>query len=150
MQSKYLVDFLFQHCRPQWCWPTPYPMQNRVPVNTKQLYNICTTMDQRLRRWSNIVQMWYKCLVVTGVKNSGGCWGLIRQSWLREDVCCDENLPLYRVPQEGATDCPPHPEGWRPHASWWPNDKTGTDMAIYESWYIAVMWYKHKRQSFFR
>ena len=25
--------------------------------NTKHLYNICTTSAQRLRRWSNIVQM---------------------------------------------------------------------------------------------
>ena len=31
------------------------------PANTKQyLYNICTTSAQRLRRWSNIVQMIYK------------------------------------------------------------------------------------------
>ena len=31
------------------------------PVNTKHLYNICTTSAQRLRRWSNVVQMLYKC-----------------------------------------------------------------------------------------
>ena len=36
------------------------------PVNTKHLYNICTTTAQRLRRWTNIVQMLYKCFVFTG------------------------------------------------------------------------------------
>ena len=36
------------------------------PANTKHLYNICTTSAQRLRRWSNIVQMLYKCFVFTG------------------------------------------------------------------------------------
>ena len=41
--------------------PTPPP-----PVNTKHLYNICTTLVQRLRRCSNIVQMLYKCFVFTG------------------------------------------------------------------------------------
>ena len=30
------------------------------PVNTKHWYNICTMLDQRRRRWSNIVQMLYK------------------------------------------------------------------------------------------
>ena len=30
-------------------------MEITIPVNTKHLYNICTTSAQRLRRWSNIV-----------------------------------------------------------------------------------------------
>ena len=29
--------------------------------NTKHLYNICTMPAQRLRRWTNVVQMLYKC-----------------------------------------------------------------------------------------
>ena len=33
------------------------------PANTKHLYKICTMSAQRLRRWSNIVQMLYKCFV---------------------------------------------------------------------------------------
>ena len=37
------------------------------PVNTKKLYNICTMLDQRLRRWANVVQMLYKCFVFTGL-----------------------------------------------------------------------------------
>ena len=37
------------------------------PANTKHLYNICTTSAQRLRRWSDIVQMLYKCFVFAGV-----------------------------------------------------------------------------------
>ena len=36
------------------------------PANTKPLSNICTTSAQRLRRWSNNVQMLYKCFVFTG------------------------------------------------------------------------------------
>ena len=36
------------------------------PVNAKHLYNIFTMLDQRRRRWSNIVQMLYKCFVFAG------------------------------------------------------------------------------------
>ena len=35
------------------------------PVKTKKMYNICTISTQRLRRWFNIVQMLYKCVVFT-------------------------------------------------------------------------------------
>ena len=38
------------------------------PANKKHLYNICTTTDQRLGRWSNIVQMLYKCFVFAGLR----------------------------------------------------------------------------------
>ena len=36
------------------------------PVNTKHLYNICTMLDQRRRRWADVVQMLYKCFVFAG------------------------------------------------------------------------------------
>ena len=36
----------------------------------KHLYNICTTSAQRLRRWSNIVQMLYKCFVFAGYSSA--------------------------------------------------------------------------------
>ena len=36
-----------------------------IPANTKHLYSICPTSAQRLRRWSNIVQILYKCFVFT-------------------------------------------------------------------------------------
>ena len=42
-------------------------LYGRIPANTKHLYNICTASAQRLRRWSNIVQMLYKCFVFTGI-----------------------------------------------------------------------------------
>ena len=43
------------------------PMWGSVnPVNTKHLYNICTTLDQRRRRWADVVQMLYKCFVFAG------------------------------------------------------------------------------------
>ena len=32
-------------------------------ANIKHFYEICTSSAQRLRRWSNIVQMLYKCFV---------------------------------------------------------------------------------------
>ena len=38
-----------------------------IPANTEHLYNICTTSAQRLRRWSNIVQMLHKCFVFAGM-----------------------------------------------------------------------------------
>ena len=38
-----------------------------ITANTKHLYNICTTSARRLRGWSNIVQMLYKCFVFTGI-----------------------------------------------------------------------------------
>ena len=34
-----------------------------VPVNAKHLYSICTMLDQRRRRWANVVQILYKCFV---------------------------------------------------------------------------------------
>ena len=36
------------------------------PANTKHLYNICTMLDQRRRRWADVVQMLYKCFVFAG------------------------------------------------------------------------------------
>ena len=36
------------------------------PVNTKHLYNICTMLDQRRRRWADVVQMLYKCFASAG------------------------------------------------------------------------------------
>ena len=49
-----------------WTWSEPWLCLDWgvvSPVNTKHLNNICTMLDQRLRRWSNIVQMLYKCFV---------------------------------------------------------------------------------------
>ena len=42
-----------------------------IPANTKHLYNMYTTSAQRLRRWSNIVYMLYKCFMFTGYRP---CW----------------------------------------------------------------------------
>ena len=47
------------------------------PVNTKHLYNICTMLGQRRRRWPNVVQMLYKCFVFAGNSSWSGiayCW----------------------------------------------------------------------------
>ena len=40
---------------------------NHIPADTKHFHNICTTSAQRLRRWSNIVHMSYKCAGLTGI-----------------------------------------------------------------------------------
>ena len=58
-------------------WPTPKTTANiavsvgpelRVfPANTKQLYSICTMLDQRRRRWPDVVQMLYPCFVFAGM-----------------------------------------------------------------------------------
>ena len=36
------------------------------PANTKHLYNISTMLDQRRRRWADVVEMLYKCFVLAG------------------------------------------------------------------------------------
>ena len=38
-----------------------------LPSELKTFYSICTTSAQRLRRWSNIVQILEKCFVFTGL-----------------------------------------------------------------------------------
>ena len=52
-----------------------------IPANTKHLYNICTTSAQRLRRWSNIVQMLYKCFVFAGINQVHIINGVVLQQW---------------------------------------------------------------------
>ena len=39
------------------------------PANTKHLHNICTKPAQRLRRWSNFVQMLHKCFIPANTKH---------------------------------------------------------------------------------
>ena len=41
-----------------------------VPANTKYLHNICTTSIQRLRRWTDIIQMLCKYFVFAGTSAS--------------------------------------------------------------------------------
>ena len=38
-----------------------------IPANAKLLYNFCKMLDQRRRRWADVVQMLYKCFVFTGI-----------------------------------------------------------------------------------
>ena len=40
------------------------------PANTKHLYNICTMLDQRRRRWADVVQMLCKWFVFPGKDHS--------------------------------------------------------------------------------
>ena len=59
------------------------------PANTKHLYNICTTLAQRLRRWSNFVQMLYKCFVLAGLIVAQMCYN--STVWLN---CKEEHTDL--------------------------------------------------------
>ena len=38
-----------------------------VQANTNHLYNMCTMLDQRRRRWADVVEMLYKCFVFAGI-----------------------------------------------------------------------------------
>ena len=38
------------------------------PANTKHLYIIRTMLVQRRRRWTDVVQMLYKCFVLVGIQ----------------------------------------------------------------------------------
>ena len=40
-----------------------------LPVNTKHLYNICKMLDQRRRRWADVLQMFYKSFACTWLNN---------------------------------------------------------------------------------
>ena len=57
---------------PRVCWDA------FSPVNTKHFYNICTMLDQRRRRWDDVVQMLYKCFEFAGNSSWSGivvyCW----------------------------------------------------------------------------
>ena len=65
-----------------------YPAYNKqwqFPANTKHLYNIYTMSAQRLRRWSNIGYMLYKCFVFAG--KSHGNVSFIKSVSLQHHVC---------------------------------------------------------------
>ena len=55
---------------PQLCGKRRHFPRMHIPANTKHLYNICTKLNQRRRRWVDVVQMFYKCFVFAG-NNSG-------------------------------------------------------------------------------
>ena len=40
----------------------PYPSEHKT-----FLYNICTMLNQRRRRWADVVQILYKCFVFAGI-----------------------------------------------------------------------------------
>ena len=38
-----------------------------IAANTNHLYDICTMLDQRRRRWADVVEMLYDCFVFAGM-----------------------------------------------------------------------------------
>ena len=50
-------------------------------ANTKHLYNICTMLVQRRRRWADVVQMLYKCFVFAGQADLLGCRSRSKTLW---------------------------------------------------------------------
>ena len=49
---------------PRVCWVS---VSICCPVNTEHLYNICTMLNQRRRRWADVVQILYNVLCLLGV-----------------------------------------------------------------------------------
>ena len=41
-------------------------LQSVKPASTKHLYNTCTMLDQRRRRWADAVQLLYKYFLLAG------------------------------------------------------------------------------------
>ena len=78
-------------------------LQKSFQANAKHLYNICKMSAKRLRRWSNIEQILYKCFLcllscsclhIQSVPSNHGGWpsgGLMFDVWSRW-----YNQPLYR------------------------------------------------------
>ena len=53
-----------------------------LPANPKLLYNICTMLVQRRRRWADVVQMLYKTLCILGCnENAGSAIQTLAKSW---------------------------------------------------------------------
>ena len=52
-------------------------------VKAKHLYNFCTMLDQRRRRWADVVQMLYKCFIFAR-----------SSSWSGIAYCCDSRPAL--------------------------------------------------------
>ena len=50
---------------PWWWWISR--CEGSLPANTKRLYTICTTSDQRQSRWADVVHMSYKWFVFAGL-----------------------------------------------------------------------------------
>ena len=65
-----------------------------VPENKKHLYNICTMLDQRRRRWDDVVQMLYRCFVFAGVGDAAKQPGLaeaVTDSHASQQTTCNHH-----------------------------------------------------------
>ena len=51
----FVIAIVLSACHNQW--------RDNIPANKKQKHNICTMLDQRRRRWADVVQILYKCFV---------------------------------------------------------------------------------------
>ena len=52
-----------------WAYNEGRSLRTAMPVKTKHWYSICTMLDQRRRRWADVVQMLYKRLVFARILN---------------------------------------------------------------------------------
>ena len=70
----------------------------QYPVNGKHLYNICTLLDQRRRRWADVVQMLYKCFCVCSVSHSVRNLHILHLLYLinRVIICMKQSFPVAR------------------------------------------------------
>ena len=53
-----------------------YILSYNHPADTKHLCSICTMLDQRRRRWADVVQMLYKCFVFAWYMYAN-CWNAL-------------------------------------------------------------------------
>ena len=60
---------------------TAGPVRRHHPINHKHLYNICTMLDQRRRRWADVVQMLYKCFVFARMDTVPSKHNALNQCW---------------------------------------------------------------------
>ena len=56
--------------------------KHEYPVNTKHLYNMCTMLDQRLRRGADVVQMIYACFLFPEFSHFNPCYHPIKSMLL--------------------------------------------------------------------
>ena len=105
-QTKVVPGFSCVICL--WhCWHNQlvYPSRSLVgiPVITKHLYNICTMLVQRRRRWADIGQMFYKCFVFAGYGPAiTQPWSIV-YSMINYAFCASKACTIYSTSCKDAT-----------------------------------------------
>ena len=107
----------------QWCDPCVIRLKK---TDAQQTQNICITFIQRLRRWSNILQMIYKCFMFTAwvilweiawhVSQTG--WCQIYNPQCQSDVSSDNGENLIELDGNISSNLSPHITYYCANWSW--------------------------------